>query len=49
MKELQDHEDWAQVAYRAVMEVFARAGWDDPRMDVYDELDSRRTSSTPPQ
>ena len=23
------------------MEVFARAGWDDPRMDLYDELDLR--------
>ena len=34
--------DWAQDAYRAAMEVFAREGWDDPRMDVYDDLDPRR-------
>ncbi|MDB5322590.1 MAG: hypothetical protein JWN40_4221 [Phycisphaerales bacterium] len=25
-----------------VMEVFGKAGWDDPAMDVYDELDPRR-------
>lgn len=35
-------EDWTGEAYRAAMEVFARDGWDDPRMDVYDELDPRR-------
>jgi hypothetical protein len=35
-------EDWSEDAYRAAMEVFARDGWDDPRMDVYDELDPRR-------
>ena len=37
-------EDWTRDAYLAAMEVFARDGWDDPRMDVYDELDPRRTS-----
>jgi hypothetical protein len=37
-------ENWAGDAYQAAMEVFARAGWDDPRMDVYDELDPRRPS-----
>ena len=26
-----------------VMEVFGREGWDDPAMDVYDDLDPRRT------
>ena len=38
------NEDWTRDAYRAAMEVFARDGWDDPRMDVYDELDPRRPS-----
>ncbi len=28
--------------YPHVMEVFGRAGWDDPTMDVYNELDPRR-------
>ena len=27
--------------YPHVMEVFGREGWDDPAMDVYDELDPR--------
>jgi hypothetical protein len=35
-------ESWTSDAYQAAMEVFARDGWDDPRMDVYDELDPRR-------
>lgn len=35
-------DDWGEGAYRAAMEVFARDGWDDPRMDVYDQLDPRR-------
>lgn len=37
-------EDWPHDAYQAAMEVFARDGWDDPRMDVYDERDPRRRS-----
>lgn len=37
-------EDWTRDAYQAAMELFARDGWDDPRMDVYDELDPRRSS-----
>ena len=28
--------------YPHVMEVFGREGWDDPAMDVYDQLDPRR-------
>ena len=35
-------DDWTDGAYQASMEVFAKEGWDDPRMDVYDELDPRR-------
>jgi hypothetical protein len=46
IKRLLSEEDWSQGAYQAAMEVFARDGWDDPRMDVYDELDPRRTSLT---
>jgi len=37
-------EDWAEDAYSAAMQVFARDGWDDPRMDVYDALDPRQPS-----
>lgn len=35
-------DDWASDTYAASMEVFAREGWDDPRMDVYDELHPRK-------
>lgn len=34
--------DFARDLYPRVMEVFGREGWDDPAMDVYDELDPRR-------
>jgi hypothetical protein len=37
-------EGWSHDAYLAAMEVFAREGWDDPRMDAYDALDPRRPS-----
>jgi hypothetical protein len=39
---LGDHGEWVDDGYRAAMEVFARDGWDDPRMDVYNSLDPRR-------
>jgi hypothetical protein len=39
---LVEDEEWAQGGWAAAMEVFARDGWDDPRMDVYDSLDPRR-------
>ncbi len=42
LKRLLSDEDWREDAYRAAMEVFARDGWDDPRMDVYDKLDPWR-------
>jgi hypothetical protein len=42
LKGLLGEEDWSEDAYRVAIEVFARDGWDDPRMDVYDELDPRR-------
>lgn len=44
IKSLLDDAEWTRDAYQAAMEVFARDGWDDPRMDVYDELDPRRDS-----
>jgi hypothetical protein len=42
IRQLVEDGEWAEGTYRASMEVFARDGWDDPRMDVYDELDPRR-------
>jgi hypothetical protein len=40
---LSDDQEWVRAAYPAAMAVF-REGWDDPRMDVYDELDPRKQS-----
>ena len=37
-----DEDEWAQDIYATAMEVFARDGWNDPRMDVYDALDPRQ-------
>ena len=37
---LSGDEKWVRDAYPAAMEVMAREGWHDPRMDVYDTLDS---------
>jgi hypothetical protein len=31
---------WTVAGYDAVIEAFAKSGWDDPRMDVYDSLDA---------
>lgn len=45
---LSGDEEWAEAAYAAAMEVFAREGWDDPRMDAYDRLDPRRQSTSEP-
>ena len=44
IKRLLGDETWAGDAYAAALEVFAREGWDDPRMDAYDSLDPRRPS-----
>jgi hypothetical protein len=41
---LPGEDAWSRDAYAAAMEVFSRDGWDDPRMDVYDALDPRRSS-----
>jgi hypothetical protein len=37
-----DEGSFVHEMYPHVMEVFGREGWDDPAMDVYDELDPRR-------
>ena len=42
IKRFLSEDEWAESAYAASMEVFARDGWDDPRMDVYNALDPRR-------
>ena len=38
-----DDKEWPRDAYAAAMQVFAADGWNDPRMDVYDTLDSRNS------
>ncbi len=40
-----DSEGWGSAAATAAIEVFARDGWDDPRMDVYDSLAARAEES----
>jgi hypothetical protein len=47
VKALLDEEEANQLLrdmYPHVMEVFGRAGWDDPAMDIYNDLDPRRQS-----
>jgi hypothetical protein len=39
-----DDTQFARDMYAQAMEVFGRDGWDDPAMDVYNELDPRRPS-----
>ena len=41
---LGEDDGWAEATYPAAMEAFARDGWDDPRMDVYDPFDPRKPS-----
>jgi hypothetical protein len=43
MKALFEEEDnqFVRDMYPQVMEVFGRAGWDDPAMDIYNDLDPR--------
>jgi hypothetical protein len=41
---LGEEDRWAEESFRSAMEVFAREGWDDPRMDAYDALDPRKPS-----
>ena len=47
VKALLDKEEGNQFLrdmYPSVMEVFGREGWDDPEMDIYNDLDPRRQS-----
>ncbi len=47
VKALLDAEEGDQFfhdLYPHVMEVFGREGWDDPAMDIYNDLDPRRQS-----
>ncbi len=39
---LSEDQEWVRASYPTAMAVFARDGWDDPRMDMYDALDPRR-------
>ena len=39
-----DDNQFARDLTPHVMEVFGRAGWDDPAMDIYNELDPRVSS-----
>jgi hypothetical protein len=47
MMALLDEEEGNQLLrdmYPHVIEVFGREGWDDPAMDIYNDLDPRRKS-----
>ena len=35
-------QDWPAVAYPLIDEVFGKSGWDDTRMDEYNDYESRR-------
>jgi hypothetical protein len=39
---LYDEDEFVECTYRHVMEVFGREGWNDPSMDIYDDLDPRK-------
>ena len=38
----EDDNQFVRQMYPHVMEVFAKAGWDDPAMDIYNDLDPRQ-------
>ena len=47
LRALVDKEEGNQLLhamYPDVMELFGREGWDDPAMDIYDDLDPRKKS-----
>jgi hypothetical protein len=44
IQRLPDHNESLDELYPHVMELFGQSGWDDPAMDVYNELDPRRQS-----
>ncbi len=43
LDEVEDNQ-FLRDMYPHVMEVFGREGWDDPTMDIYNDLDPRRKS-----
>jgi hypothetical protein len=40
----EQNNQFLQDMYLPVMETFAKEGWDDPAMDIYNDLDPRRQS-----
>lgn len=40
----EDENQFPQNIYPHVMEIFGREGWNDPAMDIYNDLDPRRQS-----
>jgi hypothetical protein len=40
---LEEGDCFAADVYPQVMEVFGRDGWNDPSMDIYDDLDPRKS------
>lgn len=38
----QDDEEFVHALTQQAMEAFGREGWDDPSMDIYNDLDPRR-------
>ena len=39
---MDEENQFAYETYPQVMELFGREGWDDPSMDIYNDLDPRR-------
>jgi hypothetical protein len=39
----EDSAGFAAAVYPHVMELFGREGWNDPAIDVYDDLDPRKS------
>jgi hypothetical protein len=36
--------DWSEAGFRASVETFAKTGWADPEMDIYNDMDPRKKS-----
>jgi hypothetical protein len=39
-------QSFAADVYPHVMEIFGREGWNDPSLDIYDELDPRKSRTS---
>lgn len=44
LSDAEDDEQFLLAMHPHVMKIFGEAGWDDPAMDVYNELDPRTES-----